>query len=184
MIRHFYWKRNIYISMNFFKFIGSSLHYAKKKIFKFQEKIIFVVPDTRVKTDYKPWNIKYSKPLSCSLLHITVENMYEKYSMKAPKANVGTPDTLRQFCSLSEHEIFLSLLNSQFLKVDLKSRFCTISMQCIIHNVGVCFSLKEFTSTCFCNYVAKERWLLLQIWNKGRKQVCSWRWIIHYCHFP
>lgn len=63
--------------------------------------------------------------------------------MKAPKAKVGTPYTLFQFCSLSEHEIFLSLLNSQFLKVDLKSRFCTICMQCIIHNAGSVLALKN-----------------------------------------
>lgn len=128
--------------------------------------------------------MKYGKPLSCSLLHITVDNMYEKYSMKAPKANVGTPYTLCQFCSLSEHKIFLSLLNSQFLKVDLKSRFCTICMQCIIHNAGSVLALKNLHQRVFANYKAKERRLLLQVCNKGRKQVCNWRWIIHHCHFP
>lgn len=62
-------------------------------------------------TLYKPQNLKYGKPLSCNLLHIALESMFEKYSIKAPKANVST---LCQFCSLSEQEIFLSLLNTQF----------------------------------------------------------------------
>lgn len=132
-----------------------------------------MVPDTRVKTDYKPKNSKYGKPLSRNLLHIAWESMYEKYSMKAPKVNVSTQC---QFCSLSEQEIFLSLLNTQFLKVGLKSRFCTTCKPCIIDNESFFFfSLKEFTFRCFWKYVAKKWWLLLQVCIIGRKQVCTWR---------
>lgn len=72
------------------------------------------------------------------------------------KINVGTPYTLCQFCSISEHEIFLSLLNSQFLKVEMKSRFCTICMQCIIHNAGSVLALKNLHQRVFATMWQKN----------------------------
>lgn len=50
----------------------------------------------------------------------------------------------------------LSLLNSQFFKVDLKSPFCTICMQCIIHNAGSVLALKNLHQRVFATMWQKN----------------------------
>lgn len=50
----------------------------------------------------------------------------------------------------------LSLLNSQFFKVDLKSPFCTICMQCIIHNAGSVLALKNLHQRVFATLWQKN----------------------------